>query len=64
MDPGAKLGALIRDANMRLSTAEADPQTKPGAPAAAPAAGEQKNGKMPVFRVKLTGIHEKGRKNG
>ncbi|MDP2916015.1 MAG: hypothetical protein Q8O91_11255 [Candidatus Aminicenantes bacterium] len=38
MDPRAKPGALTRDVNTRLSAAEADPQTKPGAPAAAPAA--------------------------
>ncbi|MDP2914827.1 MAG: hypothetical protein Q8O91_05185 [Candidatus Aminicenantes bacterium] len=40
MDPRAKPGALTRDVYTRLSTAEADPQTKPGAPAAAPAAVE------------------------
>jgi hypothetical protein len=39
-DPQAQLGALTRDVNTRLSTAENDPQTKPGAPAAAPAAVE------------------------
>jgi len=39
-DPQAQLGALTRDINTRLSTAENDPQTKPGGPAAAPAAGE------------------------
>jgi hypothetical protein len=38
VDPQAKPGALTRDVNARLSTAEADPQTKPGAPAAAPSA--------------------------
>ncbi len=32
--PRAKSEALTRDANTRLSAAEADPQTKPGAPAA------------------------------
>ncbi|MDP2913877.1 MAG: hypothetical protein Q8O91_00315, partial [Candidatus Aminicenantes bacterium] len=40
MDPRAKPGALTRDVNTRLSTAETDPQTKPGAPAAAPPAGD------------------------
>jgi L-ribulokinase len=40
VDPRVKPGALTRDVNTRLSTAEADPQTKPGAPAAAPAAVE------------------------
>jgi len=39
-DPQAQLGALTRDVNTRLSTAENDPQTKPGAPVAAPAAVE------------------------
>jgi hypothetical protein len=39
-DPQAQLGALTRDVNTRLSTAENDPQTKPGAPAAAPVAVE------------------------
>ncbi|MDP2914483.1 MAG: hypothetical protein Q8O91_03410 [Candidatus Aminicenantes bacterium] len=29
MDPRAMPGALTRDVNTRLSTAEADPQTKP-----------------------------------
>jgi len=33
-------GALTRDVNTRLSTADADSQTKPEAPAAAPAAVE------------------------
>jgi iron-sulfur cluster protein len=37
-DPQAKLGALTREANTRLSAAEVDPRTKSGAPAAAPAA--------------------------
>ncbi|MDP2914282.1 MAG: hypothetical protein Q8O91_02365 [Candidatus Aminicenantes bacterium] len=41
MDPRAKPGALTRDVNTRLSTAKADPQTKPGAPTAAPAAVEK-----------------------
>ncbi|MDP2915792.1 MAG: hypothetical protein Q8O91_10110 [Candidatus Aminicenantes bacterium] len=36
--PPGKPGALTRAVNTRLSTAETDPQTKPGAPAAAPAA--------------------------
>jgi hypothetical protein len=40
VDPRVKPGALTRDANTRLSAAEADPQTKPGAPTAAPAAVE------------------------
>jgi predicted GNAT superfamily acetyltransferase len=44
VDPRAKPGALTRDVNTRLSTAEADPQTKPGAPATAPAAVERKPG--------------------
>jgi type 1 glutamine amidotransferase len=34
VDPRTNPGALTRDANTRLSTAEANPQTKPGAPAA------------------------------
>ena len=42
MDSQAKPGALTRDVNTRLSTAETDPQTKSGAPAAAPAAVENK----------------------
>jgi hypothetical protein len=50
VDSRAKPGALTRDINTRLSAVEADPQTKPGAPASAgvrantpaPAAGEQK----------------------
>ena len=36
-------GALTRDVNSRLSTAEADPQAKPGAPAAAPAAVDSRS---------------------
>jgi hypothetical protein len=40
VDPRVKPGALTRDVNTRLSAPEADPQTKPGAPTAAPAAVE------------------------
>ncbi|MDP2915904.1 MAG: hypothetical protein Q8O91_10680 [Candidatus Aminicenantes bacterium] len=43
MDPQAMPGALTRDVYTRLSTAETDPQTKPGAPAAAPAAVGERN---------------------
>jgi len=47
MIPRSKPGALTRDVNTRLSTAENDPQTKPGAPAAAPVAVDVESGVRP-----------------
>ncbi|MDP2914286.1 MAG: FAD binding domain-containing protein [Candidatus Aminicenantes bacterium] len=47
MNPRVKSGALTRDLNTRLSAAEADPQTKPGAPAAAP--GEEHEARSPIL---------------
>ena len=47
MIPRSKPGALTRDVNTRLSTAENDPQTKPGAPAAAPVAVDVEAGVRP-----------------
>ena len=57
----AKPGALTRDINTRLSAAEADPQAKPGAPAAAkkPAAKKAEVKRTEPIVPAYSGIKEK-----